>query len=101
MAEEQLRKLKLFVVQPHFLESGFQQILTTVQCDISEAERKRSVGVAATGEGADTGKKFVCGKGLGQVIVRPGIQSDYPVGHLRLGGQEQGRCGVSLCAGGL
>ena len=74
MAEEQLRKLKLFVVQPHFLESGFQQILTTVQCDISEAERKRSVGVAATGEGADTGKKFVCGKGLGQVIVRPGIQ---------------------------
>ena len=75
--------------------------MVTVQRGVSHGQQRGGVDAAAPHQRPDTGQKFAGGKGLGEIIVRPGVQTGHPVGHLRLGGQKQGGGSVSPCAGGL
>lgn len=45
--------------------------------------------VPAAQEDTDTGLQFVKGEGLGQVVVRAGVQPQHPFGHAGACGQQQ------------
>lgn len=99
VAEEQLRELVLLVVQPHGVGRRFQHVLVTVQRGVSHGQQRGGIDAAAPHQRPDTGQKFAGGKGLGEIIVCPGVQPGHPVGHLRLGREEEGGRGDPLCAG--
>lgn len=48
--------------------------------------------------GPDPGQELGGGEGLGQVVVRPGVQPLHPLGDLGAGGEEEGGGGDPLPA---
>src|SRR4029079_5039944 len=62
-----------------------------IQGEIVDLEHTGTLGGASAKQGANAGKEFVDGKGLGEVIVGSCVKTLDALVHLRLSGQDQNR----------
>ena len=68
-----------------------------VKADVAERQTAAELGALAAGHGADAREQLRRGKGLGQVVVRAGIQPEHLVLDLGFGGeQEHGDAAAAL-----
>ena len=59
-----------------------------VQCQVAEGQLGRLVGAGATQHGAHPAQQFIRVKGLGQIVVRSGVEAGNAVVRFALGGQH-------------
>ncbi len=99
VAEEQIHQLVLLIVQHHSPSPAGKLVPVAVQLRAAQRENGRGVSLVPPGEGLHPGHKFAGGEGLGQVVVRPGVQPGNPVFNFPLGGQKKHRGGHAPAAG--
>lgn len=91
MAQKQLHKLELLIVQTHLASGGAENVGVPVQHRAAERKHIGRIGAAAPHERAHAREKLARSKGLGKIVVRPGVQSGNSVLHLALGRKKQRR----------
>ena len=97
-AQKQLHHLKLASAQAHALSRAREHTRAAIERRVAECEHRRPVLTAAAQHGPHAADELVGREGLGQIVVRPGVEARDAVVLLGLGREHHDRRAHALCA---